>query len=191
MSDLRLKPGEKKEFYRRLLTIAAPISFQSLMLALVAAADALMLGRVAQEQMTAVSLAAQIQFVQNMILMAVTGAGSILGAQYWGKGDRTTMRKLFRLMLRANGAISLLFFAACEAAPGILMRLFTHDDILIDIGVTYLRIAGWSYLMTGISQCFLAMMKVTDHVTQRMDQFLRRGYEHHPERGFYFRDIRH
>ncbi len=165
MSDLRLKPGEKKEFYRRLLTIAAPISFQSLMLALVAAADALMLGRVAQEQMTAVSLAAQIQFVQNMILMAVTGAGSILGAQYWGKGDRTTMRKLFRLMLRANGAISLLFFAACEAAPGILMRLFTHDDILIDIGVTYLRIAGWSYLMTGISQCFLAMMKVTDHVT--------------------------
>ena len=84
MSDLRLKQGENKVFYRRLLTIAAPISFQSLMLALVAAADALMLGRVAQEQMTAVSLAAQIQFVQNMVLMAVTGAGSILGAQYWG-----------------------------------------------------------------------------------------------------------
>ncbi len=165
MPEKRLPSGEKKAFYRRLLTIATPISFQSLMLALVAACDTLMLGRIAQEQMTAVSLATQIQFIQNMILSAATAAGSILGAQYWGKGDRGTMRRLFSLMLRINGLISLAFFAACETVPGILMRLFTHDEVLIGIGSEYLRIAGWSYLMTGVSQCCLAMMKVTDHVT--------------------------
>ena len=71
-----------------------------------------MLGRVAQEQMTAVSLATQIQFVQNMFLMAITAAGSILGAQYWGKGDRPTMQSLFHLMLRFAGLVSILFFAA-------------------------------------------------------------------------------
>ena len=164
MQDTEKKENEKKKFYRRLLTVATPVSLQSLMLALVAASDALMLGRIAQEQMTAVSLAAQVQFVQNMILLAVTGAGSILGAQYWGKGDRGTMRKLFHLMLKANGLVSLVFFAACEAVPEVLMRLFTHDDVLISIGSAYLRIAGWSYLMTGVSQCCLAMMKVTDRV---------------------------
>ncbi len=155
---------EKSGFSRRLFSLAAPISFQSLMLALVAACDALMLGRIAQDQMTAVSLAAQIQFVQNMIVTSVTGAGSILGAQYFGKGDRVTMAKLFHMMLRLNGLISLLFFALCEGTPGMLMRIFTHDELLIAFGSGYLRIAGWSYLLTGFSQCYLAMMKVTDHV---------------------------
>ncbi len=155
---------DNKYFYRRLWKTAAPITFQSLMLALVAACDALMLGRVAQEQMTAVSLATQVQFVQNMFLMAITAAGSILGAQYWGKGDRPTMRCLFHLMLRFAGLVSILFFAACEFVPGILMAAFTNDETLITIGSAYLRIAGWSYLLTGISQCCLAIMKVTDHV---------------------------
>ena len=114
--------------------------------------------------MTAVSLATQIQFVQNMFIMSVTAAGAILGAQYWGKGDRETMRKLFNLMLRWSGLISLLFFSACEFAPEMLMRMFSHDDPIIAIGSGYLRIAGFSYLMTGVSQCYLTAMKVTDHV---------------------------
>ncbi len=156
---------DRKIFYGKLASIAAPIAFQSLMLSLVAACDAFMLGQVEQNQMTAVSLASQIQFVQNMILMAITGAGSILGAQYWGKGDRETMQKLFHLMLRFAGLLSILFFALCELVPGILMMLFTGDAELIAIGSSYLRIAGWSYLITGISQCYIAMMKVTDHVT--------------------------
>ena len=160
-----LRPEEKRAFYRRMVQIAAPIAFQSLMLAMVAACDALMLGRIAQEQMTAVSLATQIQFVQNMFLSAVTAAGCILGAQYWGKGDRGAMQQLFHLMLRCTGVLSLLFCAACELAPEALMRVFTHDDALIAIGAGYLRVAGWSYLLTGASQSYLAMLKVTDHVT--------------------------
>ena len=155
---------DKKAFYRNLLRLALPIALQSLMLALVAAGDALMLGRVAQDEMTAVSLATQIQFVQNMFLAAATGAGAILGAQYWGRGDRRTLETIFNIMLRLCGLISVLFCGACEIMPELLMRIFTHDEALILIGAAYLRIAGWSYLLTGISQCYLTMMKVTDHV---------------------------
>lgn len=156
--------NDNRIFYRKLRQLSLPIILQSLMLALVATADALMLGRVSQEQMTAVSLATQIQFVQNMVLMAITSAGSILGAQYWGKGDRKTLQSLFAIMLRCAGLLSLLFFAACEWAPELLMKLFTGDRELIEIGSGYLRIAGWSYLLTGISQSYLAVMKVTVHV---------------------------
>ena len=155
---------DRTEFYGKLKKLTLPIAFQSLMLSAVAAGDALMLGRVAQDQMTAVSLATQIQFVQNMFIMSVTSAGAILGAQYWGKGDRITLQKLFSLMLRWSGMISLLFFAACEIVPEVLMHLFSHDNAIIAIGSGYLRIAGFSYLMTGISQCYLTTMKVTDHV---------------------------
>lgn len=155
---------DNKKFYKKLRELSLPIAFQSLMLALVAACDALMLGRVAQEEMTAVSLASQIQFVQNMFLMAITAAGSILGAQYWGKRDTPTLQKLFNLMLRWSGLLSLVFFAACELFPRALMQVFAADPSLISIGSAYLRIAGWSYLITGISQSYLAVMKVTEHV---------------------------
>ena len=158
---------EKKDryFYEKLIIISAPIALQSLMLAAVAAADALMLGRVAQDEMTAVSLATQIQFVQNMILSAANAAGAILGAQYFGKKDTKTLRELFHLMLRFSIVISFVFFLGCELAPQALMHIFSHDDVIIDIGSRYLRIAGWSYLITGISQCYLTIMKVSDHVT--------------------------
>lgn len=153
----------RKEFYKNLTRLALPIALQSLMLASVAAGDALMLGKVAQDEMTAVSLATQIQFVQNMFLGAVTAAGSILGAQYWGKGDRHTLEDVFNMMLGICGIVSVLFFLACELIPGLLMHIFTHDAALIAIGSSYLRIAGWSYLLTGISQCYLTIMKISDH----------------------------
>ncbi len=155
---------DKKEFYKILLRLALPIALQNLMLASVAAGDALMLGKVAQSEMTAVSLATQIQFIQNMFLSAITAAGAILGAQYWGKGDKYTLENIFNLMLRFGGAVSVLFFLACELAPELLMHIFTPDATLIAVGSSYLRVAGWSYLLTGISQCYLAVMKVSDHV---------------------------
>ena len=74
---------DKRRFNRRLISLATPIALQSLLLASVAAADALMLGKLSQNEMTAVSLATQIQFIQNVLFFAVTGAGSILGAQFW------------------------------------------------------------------------------------------------------------
>lgn len=154
----------RKEFYRNLTRIALPIALQSLMLASVAAGDALMLGKVAQNEMTAVSLATQIQFVQNMFLSAVTAAGAILGAQYWGKGDRRTLKNVFDIMLWYCGIVSVLFFLACELIPEQLMHIFTNDAPLVAIGSSYLRIAGWSYLITGISQCYLTTMKVSEHV---------------------------
>ncbi|MBR0388202.1 MAG: MATE family efflux transporter, partial [Clostridia bacterium] len=125
---------DKKQFNRELYRLAMPISLQSLMLALVAAGDALMLGRIAQEEMTAVSLATQVQFVQNMFLGAATGAGAILGAQYWGKKDRATLRKLITLLLRYTGVISRIFFLGCELIPEARMQIFTSDPVLIGIG---------------------------------------------------------
>ncbi len=152
-----------KAFYRKLISVALPIALQNLMLALVAAADAFMLGRLEQNAMSAVSLATQIQFVQNMILSSVTGAVAILGAQYFGKGDPKTVGDIFHLGLRLCGITSVLFAVGCIVFPRALMLVFTNEEKLIAIGVGYLQIAGWSYLLTGISQCYLAVMKITGH----------------------------
>ena len=140
---------DKSVFYSKLWNLMIPIVLQNLMLALVAVADALMLGGMDQNYMSAVSLATQIQFIQNMFLSAATASLGILGAQYWGKGDIKTLDEIFCMALRLCGLVSVVFFAACVFGGRYLMLIFTNEDVLIDYGVRYLRIAGFSYLLTG------------------------------------------
>ncbi len=152
-----------KEFFSKLIRISLPVALQSLMLAMVAAADALMLGHLDQNSMAAVSLATQIQFIQNMIVGGAIGTASILGAQYWGKKDLSSLDFIFSFTLKLCLGVSILFWAACIFIPKPLMLIFTNEPQLIEIGIKYLKIAGWSYILTGISQVYLVMMKVSDH----------------------------
>jgi putative MATE family efflux protein len=153
-------------FLKKLTQLTIPATIQSLMLALVAVADALMLGNIEQNAMSAVTLATQIQFIQNMMLSSATSAAAVLGAQYWGKGDKQNLTFIFHIALKLGAAVSILFFLACELAPDFLMQIFTNEAILQEIGARYLRIAGWSYLLTGFSQSYLSIMKVSGHTKE-------------------------
>lgn len=153
-------------FNHKLFSLALPLALQSLMLAAVAAADAIMLGRLDQNSMSAVSLATQIQFVMTMFITSITAGGTILAAQYWGKQDLDAMHDIFHIMLRLSVLIDLVFGIACVFSPGILMDFFTNDPTLKEIGCQYLRIAGWSYFLVAISQSFQTIMKVSDHAKQ-------------------------
>ncbi len=150
-------------FMGKLSKLALPIALQSLMLSAVSVADTLMLGGVEQNAMAAVSLASKFQFIQNMILSTVVAAFTILGAQYWGKKDRDAVGRLFTIAMRLCGITSIVFFGLCEFLPESMMRIFTNDPELNRIASEYLRIAAWSYLLTGFSQCFLGQMKISNH----------------------------
>ena len=152
-----------RAFIKHLNSIAIPVTLQSFMLAAVAAADSLMLGSLDASYMSAVSQATQIQFIQNMLISSIVSGATILGAQYWGKGAKQTVRDIFCMSLRLCSLISLAFFLCCELCPGALMTVFTNVPELKVIGIDYLRIAGWSYLITGISQCYLGVMKISEH----------------------------
>ena len=67
----------KQEFNKELKSLAIPLALQSLLTALVSASDALMLGRLNQESIAAVSLASQIAFVMTLFSGALTGVDSI------------------------------------------------------------------------------------------------------------------
>ena len=154
---------KEKDFISKLVKTALPITLQNLMLAMVAVSDSLMLGNLEQNFMAAVTLATQIQFVQNMFMSSTVEASAILGAQYWGKRDRDSLNSIFCNTFKICGLFGLITFVGCVFFPRWLMLVFTNEEVLIEIGITYLKIAGWSYLLTGFSQCYLAIMKVTDH----------------------------
>ena len=65
-------------FRRKLVRLVLPIAFQQFMLAIVSASDALMLGRLTQDAVSAVSLANQIAFIMILFSGAVVGGGGAL-----------------------------------------------------------------------------------------------------------------
>ena len=150
---------DRREFRRKLTSLILPITFQQFMLAVVSASDALMVGAIGQDLLSAVSLASQITFVYNLFLMAMTIGTSMFAAQYWGKGDKDAVERILGIVLRSSMSVSFVFFFAATFLPGLLMRIFTTDPQLIHYGVQYLQIVGVTYLLCGISQVYLCIMK--------------------------------
>lgn len=146
-------------FCGKLFALVLPIAAQNLLSALVSASDALMLGLVDQASLSSVSLAAQVQFVLNLFLAAMTIGAGVLAAQYWGKGDRDAVEEVLMIALRASLLVSAAFFLAAKLCPAFLMGLLTNEQELITLGVPYLKAASWSYLFTGVSQVYLCIMK--------------------------------
>lgn len=154
-----MKNKKDPAFTRKLISLVMPIAFQQFMLALVSASDALMLGVISQDSLSAVSLAGQITFIHNLLLEAMTIGLSLIAAQYWGKGDIPAVERIFAFVMKVTTAISLLFTLSALLIPGMLMRIFTNDPVLIRGGSLYLRVIAVSYLLTGISQMYLCILK--------------------------------
>lgn len=151
------------EFKDKLLKLVVPITLQSLMLSLVGFTDAVMMGFLNQDSLSAVSLAGQVQFVYNLFIFAVTGGVSILAAQYWGIKDKDTVEKILGIGLKIIVPVSLIFTVGALFFPKLLMKCFASDEILISLGADYLRTVGISYLFLGISQIYLCIMKNCGH----------------------------
>ena len=149
-----------KQFRKELMSLAIPFALQWLLNALVGASDALMLGRLTQESIAAVSLANQVSFVLSLFIGAIVGAIGVLVAQYYGKGDFDTVRNLLSMALRYVLVLTVIFFLLAFFLPEHLMTVFTDEQDLIAIGASYLRIVSFSYLFQGASQCYLMLMKV-------------------------------
>lgn len=167
-----MKYGKKsmkdKGFLKKLLSLVLPIAFQQFMVTIVSASDALMAGVIGQDLLSAVSLASQVTFVYNLFLAAMTIGTSIFAAQYWGKGEKEAVEKILAIALRASLTVSVIFFFAASFCPGMLMRIFTSDALLIEYGNKYLRIVGITYLLCGISQIYLCIMKNSNLAAKSM-----------------------
>ena len=154
-----MKNKKSSNFAKKLLTLVFPIAFQQFMLALVSASDALMLGILSQDSLSAVSLASQITFVENLFLAAMTIGLSMLAAQYWGKKDKAAVERIFAYVMKITAIIAFVFFISALCCPKGLMRIFTKEQPLIDGGAVYLKTVSLSFLLTGISQVYLCALK--------------------------------
>ena len=148
--------------YRRIAQLTLPIVLQNLLTAAVSSTDAIMLNFVGQAHISAVSLAAQYASIHFNILYGLGTGISMLGAQYYGKGDLKTVEGI---ALRFSVPISLLFGSGAFFFPEVMMRVFTPEPELIGIGARYLRILSVSYLCWGILEIYLSTLRSIGRVT--------------------------
>ncbi len=148
-----------KNFNKKLISLVIPIAFQQLVLSVVGASDAIMLNLISQDKMSAVSLATQITFVENLFLAAMTIGLSTLAAQYWGKGDKGAVERIFAYVTKVTLLVSVIFFLAALFLPEFLMGLLTNETDLIKDGAVYLKLASPSYLFMGVAQIYLCVLK--------------------------------
>ena len=149
----------KRSLRKEIVSLALPIALQQFMTALVGACDAIMLGKLSQDAMSAVSLATQVTFVFNLFMFAFMAGENMFVAQYYGKGDYTGISQVFSLVTKICGCIAVVFLAGTLFFPEQLMRILTNEETLIVLGSEYLRVIGISYVFSGIAQTFLAIMK--------------------------------
>ena len=149
----------KRSLRKEIVRLAFPIALQQFMTALVGACDAIMLGKLSQDAMSAVSLATQVTFVFNLFMFAFMAGENMFVAQYYGKGDYTGISQVFSLVTKICGCIAVVFLAGSLFFPEQLMRILTNEETLIVLGSEYLRVIGISYVFSGIAQIFLAIMK--------------------------------
>ena len=149
----------KRSLRKEIVRLAFPIALQQFMTALVGACDAIMLGKLSQDAMSAVSLATQVTFVFNLFMFAFMAGENMFVAQYYGKGDYKGISQVFSLVTKICGCIAVVFLAGALFFPEQLMRILTNEKTLIVLGSEYLRVIGISYVFSGIAQTFLAIMK--------------------------------
>ncbi len=156
----KIRPG----FFHELSVLVIPIVIQNLIASSVSMADVIMLGRVDQTSISASSLAGQVQFLLYIVYFGLGSAITILAAQYWGKGDKQTISKIFGMGLAISVICSLLASILALACPRAVMTIWTNDPVLIKAGARYLRYAALSYFFTGITEPYLAIMRSCERV---------------------------
>ncbi len=148
-----------RSFLREMLTIAIPISFQQLITASLNMIDVIMVGQLGETAIASLGLANQIFFVLILILFGATSGMAIFTAQYWGKQEIEPIRKVLGMSLVVSFFVGVLFSIVALLIPETALGFYTKDATVIELGSSYLRIVGFSYIPVAIVTAYIAVLR--------------------------------
>ena len=143
--------AKDKSFYKTVAMVAVPIAAQSLITVGVNMMDTIMVGRVGETALSAVSLANTFINIYHILCMGLSMGASVLVARYFGMKNQLDMKKSVAIMLRLTIAIAALFALFTLIAPETVMRIYTSEEPIIEKGVEYLEWSVVTYFLLGLS----------------------------------------
>ena len=151
-----------KSFYSSLVKLAIPIALQNAVTFAVYFADNLLLGSLGDSAISGVYVGNQLQTLLQMFIGGIEGAILILAAQYWGKRDTNTIKKIVATGVHFSVVIGALISLIAILFPSYVMAFFIQDASVIEMGTPYVRVVGMSYLFFCISQVMVASMRAVE-----------------------------
>lgn len=148
-----------RSFYRSLILLAVPISLQNLVTFAVNFADNVMIGSLGDDAISGVYVGGQLQSVVQMFVGGIEGAILILAAQYWGRKDRDSIRKVVSIGVKFALGVGLFTTLVAVLFPQWVIRIFTTEPGVIREGAAYVQIVGSTYLFFSVSQVMIAAMR--------------------------------
>lgn len=146
-----MKFWKDKLFLKSMMAIAIPIALQNLVTSSLNMVDTLMTSSLGQSSIAAVGLANQIFFFYILIIFGVGTGSAVFIAQYWGKNDVHSIKKVLGLAITVSTGVGVIFTLAGAICPKLLMRFFIDTEVTVQLGSEYLRIVVFSYIITAIS----------------------------------------
>jgi putative MATE family efflux protein len=141
-------------FINLLFKLALPIIFQNFLNSSMALMDTLMIGQLNETAIAAVGIANQFVFIFIIVQFGIHSGVSIFTAQYWGKRDLASIKKLVGIGLIAGFAVCSFFTFVALLTPGTPMALFSTDTEVIRLGSGYLRIVGISFVISVVTYSY-------------------------------------
>ena len=91
---------KRQELLQTLVTLAIPIALQNAVTFAVGLADNVMIGTLGDSAISGVYVGSQLQTLLQMFIGGIEGAILILAAQYWGKRDTKSIRRIAAIGVR-------------------------------------------------------------------------------------------
>ena len=141
----------EKGFLKHLAALAVPLTLQNLLYVSVNAVNSLMFGRFGETEMSGFSQAAQVFYIFTILTYGFAGTCKILVAQYWGKQDRDSIRRIVAYSLKLGMVFGVVFGVIFLFIPGVPMRIFSADPEVVELGCKYLRVTFLTALLYAFS----------------------------------------
>ena len=155
---------EWKQFFRAVLTIAMPIAFQNLLSTTASMVDTIMLGSQGELAVAAVGICSQITSLFFSCYFGFAGGALLFFSQYWGAGNIRGINRTFGISTVCMLLIALVFGGAAVVNPAFLLRIYTDKEAIIQMGIPYIRIVGFSYPITVLVLLMSFLLRSTERV---------------------------
>lgn len=140
-----------KAFYKKTLTLMAPVVLQNLITTGINFLDNLMIGGLGESAIAAVAFGNTFFSLFNFICMGLGSGAVVLSSQFWGRKERESMRGVAAIALRLSALLGAAFSILAIAFPQLVLRFYTNEAAVIAAGIPYLRTVGVIYFLVGIS----------------------------------------
>lgn len=155
----------EKQFLLNMLAIAVPIALQNMISFGVAMMDSVMLGGLGDKAISAANLGGQPFSLLMSIGFGLSSGGSVLIAQYWGRGDVARIRTVMRLSMQIVFTASSLMTLVCLLFPQQVMGLYSNEAEIVAAAAQYLQLVALSYLPYSISNNYMMSLRAVEKVT--------------------------